>query len=276
MLYRDLGIGTLDDLERAAREGRLRDLKGMGAKKEAFILKALEERARVDRPPVDGRSARDRGRAPRGAPRARARRRHLAGRQPPARLRDVRRSRHPRRRRPADADGGVHRLQARRTRRWRTATPSRACCSGADSRPTCASSRARAWVRRFSTSPARSRTTLRSATARSSAASSSTNTGSSGTTTGCRWRARRKKTSTARSASPTSRRSCARTAARSRPPKRGALPRLLTLADLRGDLHMHTTATDGRADAETMALAARAAGLSLHRHHRSQPGARDG
>src|SRR4029453_3981671 len=46
MLYRDLGIGTLEDLERAAREGRLRNLKGMGAKKEAFILKALEERIR--------------------------------------------------------------------------------------------------------------------------------------------------------------------------------------------------------------------------------------
>jgi DNA polymerase (family 10) len=43
--------------------------------------------------------------------------------------------------------------------------------------------------------------------------------------------------------------------------ERGELPRLLSLADLQGDLHMHTTATDGRADAETMALAARAAGL---------------
>jgi DNA polymerase (family 10) len=40
-----------------------------------------------------------------------------------------------------------------------------------------------------------------------------------------------------------------------------ALPRLITVQDLRGDLHMHTTATDGRTDAETMALAARAAGL---------------
>ena len=46
--------------------------------------------------------------------------------------------------------------------------------------------------------------------------------------------------------------------------------------DLRGDLHMHTTATDGRADVETMARAAQAAGLQLHRDHRSQPGARDG
>lgn len=41
----------------------------------------------------------------------------------------------------------------------------------------------------------------------------------------------------------------------------GTLPRLLSLEDLRGDLHMHTTVTDGRADAETMARAAHAAGL---------------
>jgi DNA polymerase (family 10) len=47
MLHRDLGVKTLDDLQAAARDGRLRDLKGMGAKKEAQILKALEERARV-------------------------------------------------------------------------------------------------------------------------------------------------------------------------------------------------------------------------------------
>lgn len=41
----------------------------------------------------------------------------------------------------------------------------------------------------------------------------------------------------------------------------GTLPRLIQRQDLRGDLHMHTTATDGRADAETMARAAQAAGL---------------
>jgi DNA polymerase (family 10) len=39
-----------------------------------------------------------------------------------------------------------------------------------------------------------------------------------------------------------------------------ALPRLVTLDDLQGDLHMHTTATDGRADAWTMARAARDSG----------------
>ena len=46
MLYRELHVQTLDDLERAAAEGRLRSLQGMGAKKEALILKALEERKR--------------------------------------------------------------------------------------------------------------------------------------------------------------------------------------------------------------------------------------
>jgi len=46
LLYRQLEIRSLDDLERAAREGRIRELKGMGAKKEALILKALDERQR--------------------------------------------------------------------------------------------------------------------------------------------------------------------------------------------------------------------------------------
>ncbi len=43
--------------------------------------------------------------------------------------------------------------------------------------------------------------------------------------------------------------------------ERGALPPLVQLADLQGDLHCHTTATDGRDDIETMARAAQAAGL---------------
>ena len=41
---------------------------------------------------------------------------------------------------------------------------------------------------------------------------------------------------------------------------RNALPRLVALEDLRGDLHMHTTATDGRDDLETMAAAAQRLG----------------
>ncbi len=41
---------------------------------------------------------------------------------------------------------------------------------------------------------------------------------------------------------------------------RGALPDLVTVADLRGDLHCHTTASDGTASIEQMAAAAREAG----------------
>jgi DNA polymerase (family 10) len=44
LLYGSLNITTIEELAEAARTGRLRDLKGMGAKKEALILKAVEER----------------------------------------------------------------------------------------------------------------------------------------------------------------------------------------------------------------------------------------
>src|SRR5207237_7009183 len=40
----------------------------------------------------------------------------------------------------------------------------------------------------------------------------------------------------------------------------GRLPTLLNLDDMRGDLHMHTTATDGRASLEDMVEAARRRG----------------
>jgi DNA polymerase (family 10) len=45
-LYRELGVRTIDDLEAAARDGRIRALHGMGPKKEGLILKALDERKR--------------------------------------------------------------------------------------------------------------------------------------------------------------------------------------------------------------------------------------
>jgi len=45
-LYRELGVRTIDDLEAAAKDGRIRALRGMGPKKEALIVKALEERKR--------------------------------------------------------------------------------------------------------------------------------------------------------------------------------------------------------------------------------------
>ncbi len=46
MLYRELGIRTIDELQGAATDGRIRRLRGMGPRKEALILKALEERSR--------------------------------------------------------------------------------------------------------------------------------------------------------------------------------------------------------------------------------------
>jgi len=45
-LYRELRVRTVDDLEQAATSGRIRALRGMGQKKEALILKALDERKR--------------------------------------------------------------------------------------------------------------------------------------------------------------------------------------------------------------------------------------
>lgn len=43
-LYAELNIRTLDELEAAAKGGQLRELKGMGPRKEQLILKALDER----------------------------------------------------------------------------------------------------------------------------------------------------------------------------------------------------------------------------------------
>ena len=44
--------------------------------------------------------------------------------------------------------------------------------------------------------------------------------------------------------------------------EQGSLPNLIALADIRGDIHSHTTETDGREDIEAMAEAAREAGFS--------------
>jgi DNA polymerase (family 10) len=43
LLHRALNVRSIDDLAAAAREGRIRSIKGMGARKEALILKAIEE-----------------------------------------------------------------------------------------------------------------------------------------------------------------------------------------------------------------------------------------
>jgi DNA polymerase (family 10) len=46
LLYTTLNVSSLEQLAAAAREGRLRGLKGMGAKKEAQILKSIDERTK--------------------------------------------------------------------------------------------------------------------------------------------------------------------------------------------------------------------------------------
>ena len=45
--YKELGVATLDDLEQAARDGRIRRMSGMGMGKEAQILKAIDLRRRA-------------------------------------------------------------------------------------------------------------------------------------------------------------------------------------------------------------------------------------
>ena len=74
------------------------------------------------------------------------------------------------------------------------------------------------------------------------------------------WPAKPKPAFTRRSACPGFRRSCAKTAGEIEAAAEGRLPELVELADIRGDLHMHTTETDGRATLEEMAAAARERG----------------
>ncbi len=55
--------------------------------------------------------------------------------------------------------------------------------------------------------------------------------------------------------------------------ERGTLPKLITVADIRGDLHMHTTASDGQNSIEQMAEAAKARGyayIAITDHSKSQ------
>ena len=47
LLYHSLGVDSVEALGAAARAGRLQELRGMGPKKEALILKAIEERAQT-------------------------------------------------------------------------------------------------------------------------------------------------------------------------------------------------------------------------------------
>ena len=81
-------------------------------------------------------------------------------------------------------------------------------------------------------------------------------------------RARPRPRFTSGSGSPRSRPSCAKARGEIAAAERGELPELVTAADLRGELHCHTTLSDGQASVEEMAEAARGRRLLLHRDHR--------
>jgi DNA polymerase (family 10) len=261
LLYRELGIRTLEDLERAAREGRLRSLKGMGAKKESWILKALEERARVT-----------------------GRRLIAEAHDTAATLVAALREQFP------DADiAAVGSLR----RGCETCGDLDVLAAGAPPSVMEAFTGYKLVERVLAHGETKSsvllfggfQADLRLVPRESLGAALQYFTGSKPHNIALRDRAIRRglklneyglyRTDDGRSIAGASEEELYRALDLAFVPpelrenrgeieaaERNELPRLISLADLQGDLHMHTTATDGRADAETMALAARAAGLS--------------
>ena len=247
-LFDELGIDSLEALRERPRSQQLRDVRGFGPKFEESMLAALDagvaERAGAARAAPQG--ARDRRRDRRRAARAPGRR--CASSSPAARGGWPTRSRtstSSRRRRPAGAGRRARRRSTSSSaRRRRARTPARAR-THTGCRSTCASSSPSSSATSCSTSPARRGTTSRCARRRCAAGCTSASTGSSTTRPARRCAARPRRRSTRGSGCRGSRRSCARTAASSTP---GFVVR--ELVDQRGpasgDLHCHTTASDGR------------------------------
>ncbi len=261
LLYRELGIGSLEQLEAAARDGRLRQIKGMGTKKEAFILKALEERANLGGRRLAS-EAHETARALVDVLRAHA----------PGVPIDVVGSL----RRGCDTCGDIDILAAGAPASLMDSFTSymlveRVLAHG--------ESKSSVLLR------GGFQTDLRLVPGDSLGAAMQYFTGSKAHNIALRDRALRRGLKLneyglyriedeQRIAGASEEDIYAALDLEPVPAElrenrgeveaaeRKALPRLITAADLRGDVHMHTTATDGRADAETMAIAARAAGLS--------------
>ena len=85
-----------------------------------------------------------------------------------------------------------------------------------------------------------------------------------------------RRSSTPTSATPTSRPSCGRTPASWRPPATASCRALVERSDLRGDLHSHSTWSDGKASIEQMARAAQALGHEYLAMCDHSPRLRDG
>ena len=259
LLYRELGIHTLDDLQRAAAEGRLRGLKGMGARKEQQILRSLEERSRV------------------------AGRRLLAeAHDTAAALVDALRDHAP--------EAAISMVGSLR-RGCETCGDLDILAAGAPPDLMAAFTSYRLVERVLARGETKSsvllwggfQADLRAVPRESLGAALQYFTGSKAHNIALRDRAIQRglklneyglyRDDGTSVAGPSEEEVYEQLGLAFVPPElrenRGeilaaeqrALPRLVSLSDLRGDLHMHTTVTDGRADAETMALSARDAGL---------------
>ena len=171
LLYKELDIHTLDALEVAAQNGRLRDLKGLGAKKEQLVPPGHQRTETTCRTVSRLGCPRDGDRACRSS-RSRGSRRHVcSGRQPSARDRNLRRRRHPcHRRRPLRERTLCH-LPERTACIGTRGHKNRASCYATGFRPISESSLPRAAVRRCNTSPGRSHTISPSGTGHCNGAS---------------------------------------------------------------------------------------------------------
>ena len=271
-IWQELGITTIADLQAAAEAQQLRGHAGIGPGTEEKIAAALAQPRDVRRPAAiaardDAAEAASRRRR---AARAPCVRRGLARGLGPAHARDRSRPRHHRHRlRPAGARRLLlhpavgRRGRGARGRRRQRSSPTTVCAS------TCASSRRRATATCCSTSPARRTTTSRCARTRSAAGCSVSEYSVTEVETGEEHHFAREE-DVYRFLGydwipPELREDGGELAAA----RADALPALVELADLRGDLHTHTTWSDGKDSLEEMVAAAQAPRVRVLRDLRS-------
>ena len=262
-LYDELGIDSLESLRAAAEAQKLRDVRGFGAKFEEAVLEAFAAGVgEAPKPRVLLNKALEIGEgiveSLRAHPACRSRRAGRLGAAPGRLGQGPRHHRHGLR--PAGAAGRLRRARRHRERRIARRERRAGAHPHGRRRSTCAWSSPTSSATCCSTSPAPRRTTWRCARRRCAAGCTSPSTACSTTPPARRTAARPRRRSTSCSGLPwippelrENRGELALT--------NGELPILIEQADLKGDLHMHTTLSDGRADAEAMAVRARELGL---------------
>ena len=160
---------------------------------------------------------------------------------------------------PAGADRALRRPRQRRRRASRRATRRRPCSRTTASGSTCASCRRSRTGTCCSTSPARRSTTSRCARTPSAAASRSPSTAVTNTETGEELTAADEEELYAHLGYAYIPPELRENGGELEAARKGELPVLVERADLRGDLHCHSTWSDGKATIEQMALAAQRA-----------------